>query len=517
MVNVLVLDNIKEEQVLDILKEDFNLDFRGKLKEDDLISIVENYDAILLRSGTKITKNVLEKAKNLKVIGRAGVGVDNIDVEEATRKGIIVMNVPSGNTISACEHTFALILSLLRKIPQADRSMREGRWDRKSFTGQELYGKTIGIIGLGRIGREVAKRAISFGMRVIGYDPFVSKEYFEKMGVEIVSLDELLKNSDIVTLHVALTDDTRYLINRETLSIMKKDAFIVNVSRGAVINEKDLFEFLKEGRIKGAALDVYEKEPPEELPFKELENVILTPHLGASTVEAQERVSFEIAKQIRDYFLTNKITNAVNFPVKEISSEIGQFMLLSEKIGKAFIQLEGDLNNVELIYSRGLLEENRGILTSCFFKGALSQVLDVKVSVVNSMLFARERNINWRESIVENEDYRNLLTVKGDKVSISGTTFHNEMRFVEINGYPVSIVPDGVIILFSNKDTPGVIGKVGTILGKRSINIARMEVGRREKGGDAITCVKVDSSPDEETLTEISKLPFVGWIKKVEL
>ncbi|RLD17253.1 MAG: phosphoglycerate dehydrogenase [Caldiserica bacterium] len=517
MVNVLVLDNIKEETVKDILKDGFNLDFKGKLKEDELISVVGNYDAILLRSGTKITKPVLEKAKRLKIIGRAGVGVDNIDVEEATRNGIIVMNVPTGNTISACEHTFALILSLLRKIPQADKSMREGRWDRKSFIGQELYGKTIGIIGLGRIGREVAKRAIGFGMKVIGYDPFVSKEYLEKIGVEIVELKKLLENADIITLHVSLTEDTRHLINKETLSLMKKDAVIINVSRGPVVSEKDLFKFLKEGRIKGAALDVYEKEPPEELPFKELENVILTPHLGASTIEAQERVSSEVAKQLRDYFMSNKITNAVNFPVKEISPEIEQFMLLSEKMGRTFVQFEGDLDNIELIYSRGLLEDNRSILTSCFFKGALSKVLDVRVSIVNSMIFTKERNVKWRESIVESEEYKNLLTVKGKNVSISGTTFHNEMRFVEINGYPVSIIPDGIILLFSNKDVPGVIGKVGTLLGEKNINIARMEVGRKIKGGDAITCVKVDSSPDETILSEISKLPFVGWIKKIEL
>jgi len=516
MKKILVLDNIKKEG-LAILKKDFELDFKGKLKEEELLEIVENYDAVLVRSGTKITKNVLVKAKNLKLVGRAGVGVDNIDIESATRNGVLVMNVPAGNTISACEHTFALILSLLRNIPQAHSSMKQGKWDRKKFTGNELYSKTLGIIGLGRIGREVAKRALSFGVRVVGYDPYISKEYVQKLGVELLSFEEVMKNSDIITLHVALNENTKYLINKQTLSLMKDDSFLINVSRGPVINEKDLYEFLKEKKIKGAALDVFEKEPPEDLIFRNLDNVILTPHLGATTVEAQERVSVELAKQVYDYFKEGKILNAVNFPVKEFKEEMKNLMLLAEKLGSAFVQLEKNFEEIEILYSKDLLDIDRNLIASSFFKGFLSKIIDEKVSIVNSLMYVKERNITWKEDIIKDTEYKNLIGVRGKNFTISGIAWERSYRFIKINEYPVSILPEGIIILFSNIDKPGVIGKVGTILGEEKINIARMEVGRKEEGGEAITCVKVDSLPEDSVIKKLEDFDFVKWVKKIEL
>ncbi|HLD28832.1 MAG TPA: NAD(P)-dependent oxidoreductase, partial [bacterium] len=417
------------------------------------------------------------------------------------------------------EHTFAMILACLRNIPEAHRSMKEGKWERKKFTGNELNGKKMGIIGLGRIGSEVAKRALAFEMKVFGYDPFASAEYGKSLGAELTDLETLLKESDIVTLHLSLSEKTKGLINKNTLALMKKEAVLVNCSRGAVINEADLHEALKEKRIRAACLDVFEKEPPENNIFRDLDNVLMTPHLGASTEEAQERVSLLLAEQVRDYFLTGKVVSSVNLPIRKMDEKLSAYMELSEKLGSMLVQLNPSLNNIEIVFSGEVIAlEDRKLLVASFFKGVLGRILEEKVNIINSLVLAHRRQISWKEVVQEEKtEFRGLIGVRTDDFQIYGTRGEKGIRLVQLNDYPVNIVPEGIIILMGNQDRPGVIGRVATILGESRINIARMEVGRTKPGDQAITCVEVDSSPDEMILKEIMSLDAIQWVSRIEL
>ncbi|MEW6557583.1 MAG: phosphoglycerate dehydrogenase [Elusimicrobiota bacterium] len=529
MYKILVSDPLAKEGV-EVLKKnpDFSVDVKTGLKPEELLGIVGGYDGLLVRSETKVTDVILSEAKNLKIIGRAGTGVDNINVKEASKKGIVVMNVPGGNTISAAEHTVSMLLALSRNIPQANASLKKVEWKKKEFVGTEVFGKTIGIIGFGKIGIEVAKRLLSFGMKVLVCDPFVSKERAVQLGVESVLLDELLAQSDYITIHTPKTEQTKNLINSETIKKMKDGVRIINCARGGLIDEKALADALKNGKVKGAALDVFEKEPliPPS-PFFELNNVIITPHLGASTEEAQTNVSVEIAKQLLDYFEKGTIRNAVNFPFipTEILQKIQPYINLTEKLGLFVSQFtDGRVLAIEINYAGEFTKYDLSPITIAGVKGVLEPTCDRgMLNFINAPFVAQERGIKVSETrISDTTDFANLIVLKLKTETteniIAGTVFSkNELRIVKINNYYLDVEPTGNILAFSNTDKPGVVGKIGAILGNNAINIASMEVGRITIGGDAITVVNVDSDIPETVLVEIKSQPEIKNVKMIKL
>ncbi len=508
---------------------DFQIDIKPKPTQEQLAQFISNYDGLLIRSEVKVTKEVLDSGKNLKLIVRAGTGVDNIDIPYATQKGVVVMNIPGGNTISAAEHTIGLLLALSRNIPQAYSSLKKGQWNREKFVGTELQGKIIGIIGLGRIGKEVAKRCQSFEMKVIAYDPFISEEYAKTINVELKSLKEVLAMSDYISIHTPKTEQTKNLINENAIAKMKQGVRIINCARGGIIDEKALISALKSGHIKGAALDVFEKEPlPGDslLLDQSLENLILTPHLGASTEEAQIKIAQESAELIIDFFTKGIIKNAVNMPNVDIETynKIKPYLQLNEAIGLLESQLiEGGIQEVEITYSGEITDVNTNILTHALLKGLLTPILDIKVNFVNAGYIAKERGIKVKETKTkETIDYTSLVGVKvntdKEKLSISGTIFfHQFPRIVSIKGLDVDIQPEGCMIILENIDRPGIIGKVGTLLGENNINIARMQVGREKVGGEAITVINIDNYVSDEILRKISKINGVTKVKFVQL
>jgi len=525
--NVLVSDPLAE-QGLEILRKDPEIKVEVKigLSPEELQSIIFRYDALIVRSETKVTPQILESPGRLKVIGRAGVGVDNIDVEAATKQGIIVMNAPDGNTISAAEYTLALLLSLARNIPQANTFLRSGKWDRKRFMGVELYDKTLGLIGLGRIGREVAKRAQIFGMKVIAYDPFISYESAAKLGVQLMELNELLAKADFISLHAPLTGETRHLLSEKEFAQMKPGVRLINCARGGIIDEKALYQALVEGKVAGAALDVFEKEPPLDSPLLQLENVIAVPHLGASTEEAQINVSVVIATQIIDALKGGSIRNAVNIPVveAEILKRLEPFLRLSENLGKLQAQLiEGHMEEVHITYSGDIVNYDLAPVTIALIKGILQPILQEAVNYVNASVLARERGIRIIESkSSEAVDFANLITVEviTDKEHrlVAGSSFgHRVPRIVRIDEFYMDAVPSGYMLICTNRDVPGVVGKVGTILGRNSINIAGLQLGRSHPGGKAISVFNVDSPVLEEVLKELRQIKEILSAKLVIL
>jgi D-3-phosphoglycerate dehydrogenase len=514
MPKVLISDKLAQEGI-ELLKAepDFQVDVKVGLKPQELRSIIGDYQAIVVRSQTKVTKEVIEKAKNLKVIGRAGVGLDNVDIDEATKRGIIVMNSPSGNTISTCEQTLALMLASARNIASADGSARDGKWERSKFKGVELHGKTLGIIGLGRIGRDVAKRAVSFGMKVISFDPYISAELAQNLEIELVDLETLLKSSDYITVHTALTDETQNLISDKEFALMKPTARVINSARGGIVDEKALYNALKAKKIAGAALDVYDKEPPEkDNPLMSLDNIVLSPHLGASTQEAQVNVAVEIAECVRDVLKGKALRNAVNFPSlePEVWEALSPYISLAEKMGMISAQLvEGRVKEVIITYAGEFLNFKLTPVSSGFIKGLLSPIMEETVNFVNALNLAKERGIKFEEiKSSEGTDYVSSVAVKlkSDKSSLflEGTLFANQYpRIVRVDDFYMEIIPSEFMAFVANRDKPGVIGKIGTILGKRSINIAEMSFGRKEKGGDALTILSVDSPLTEDVIEEI--------------
>lgn len=526
MYKVLVSDKLSG-QGLEILKsnKEFKVDVKVGLKPDELKSIIKDYDALLVRSSTKVTKDIIE-ASNLKVIGRAGVGLDNVDLEAATSKGIIVMNSPSGNTISTAEHTMSLMLSLSRNIAPADRMMKLGGWDRSKFTGVELYNKVLGIVGLGRIGQAVAKRAMSFGMKIIAYDPFISKEIAGKLGIELVELKKLFTESDYMTFHIPLTEETKGLISAKKIPLLKKGVRIINCARGGIVNEEDLASALEEGKIAGAALDVYEKEPPQDLSLTKYDNVVLTPHLGASTKEAQVNVAVEIAEQVRDALLGRGIRNAANFPSvdPETYKTLQPMFNLAEKTGLLMSQLaEGRMNNVNIVYYGEVSSFDTTSLTMSVLKGLLTPMLQDTVNFVNAMSLAKERSIKVKEErSSELVDFTNLISLEVEtdkgKFRVAGTLFtKSDLRIVKINDFYVEAIPEGNMLIINNIDKPGIIGNLGTLLGKHKINIAGMTFGRLKKGGKAITVLNIDSPATSDLIDKIKKLEYIKEVRAIKL
>ncbi len=465
--------------------------------------------------------------KKIKIVGRAGVGVDNIDVAAASRQGVLVVNVPGGNTISAAEHTMALLLALSRNIPTANDSLKSGEWARSKFTGTELQGKTLGLIGLGRIGREVAKRCQSFGMQVIGYDPYASEDYAKAFNITLEPLDTIYKEADYISVHVPLNDSTKHLLNAKTLAKLKPGVRVINCARGGIIDEKALEEALKSGHVKGAALDVFESEPPpKDHPLFKLPQVIVTPHLGAATEEAQVKVAQELAETIRDYFLTGTVRNAVNLPAMgaEEYRELEPYILLSEKVGKFASQLfEGAVKELKITYAGDISQKNTTPLTLAVLKGFLSPILDMEVNLINAPHLARERGIKWVETKTsQTEDYTSLITLRAisgkSKIAIAGTLLaKNSPRVVSIDDLSVDVVPEGTMVVYTNIDRPGMIGFIGTLLGKNKINIAAMQVGRKASGGEAVTVVNVDSDVPEEVLRQIREFSGITHVRCVKL
>lgn len=526
---ILITDGLSEEG-LSILRSnpDIEVDVRRGLSKEELIGAIKDYDALIVRSATKVTSDVIRAGERLKVIGRAGIGVDNVDVGEATKRGVVVMNTPEANAITTAEHTIALMFSLARSIPQAHQSVKGGEWKRDRFKGRELYEKTLGVIGLGNIGRLVAERALGLKMRVIAYDPFLTKEAMERMGIEPVTFEELISRSDIITIHTPLTDSTRNMLGRETFLRMKKGVMIINCARGGIVNEHDLAEAIRSGVVGGAALDVYEKEPPDsDNPLFSLEeNVVFTPHLGAQTVEAQEKVGRAIAEQILEFFSSGVVRNAVNMPSisRELAVVLEPYLVLAEKLGKLLGQLaRSGVRELTIEYSGDVADYNTQPLTTSVLKGFLTPMMDIPVNFVNAPLIAKERGIGVIESkLSKPEHYTNLITVRvkteGAEYEVSGTVFgKGELRIVSLFGFILDAVPEGYVLISENNDVPGVIGSVCTKLGAMGINIARMHLGRESKGGRAIALINVDSPVPREGIGELTELPNVIKVTQVEL
>lgn len=513
------------------------------LKKDKQISVVEKsglspvelkkaiagYDAIVIRSGTHLTADVIAAAKKLKVIGRAGVGVDNVDLPSATKRGIIVMNTPEGNTISTAEHTLSMLMSLSRNIPQAYQSVSAGEWKRKKFLGTEVNGKTLGVVGFGRIGREVAKRAAAFGMEIVVFDPFLSKEVETDFRAEFVDLKSLLKQADYITFHTPLTPDTKYLINKDNIKQCKKGVRIVNCARGGIVEEKALYEAIKSGHVAGAALDVFEKEPPVDNPLLTLSQVISTPHLGAATQEAQENVAVQVAKQVMDALHERAIKNAVNLPSldSETYKVLKPWIVLAEKIGLLHSQLFNDtIKAVTIRYGGEVTRYSLKPLTIAIIKGMLAPICGETVNFVNAPAMAAERGIAVDESrSTQKEDFSNYIEIEvkgrqGKTNRIMGTLFGNEFpRIVRINEFVLDVEPEGRVLFIHNEDQPGVVGTVGGILGKDGINIAEMSLGRVKKGRKmlAMTVINTDNDVPDKVLSKIKKFPPIIDAKVVKL
>ncbi len=520
MKKILISDPV-DQKCMEILKDaGFEVDFKPGISKEDLTKIIQQYHGLVVRSETKATAELISQMNKMEVIGRAGTGVDNIDLDAATRKGIIVMNTPGGNTISTAEHTMALMLSMFRNIPQANLSLRSGKWDRKSFKGTELYGKVIGIIGLGKIGREVASRSKAFGMKVVGYDPVLSADIANKMGIELFDIDEIFSQSDLITVHVPLSDETKHLINSDSLKKCKDGVKIINCARGGIINEEDLLIGLESGKVSSAAFDVYEIEPPD-LKSKLLNHsrVVCTPHLGASTEEAQIKVAIQIAEQIVDLFKNDRISGAVNASSIEASSnkELSSYVRLAEDLGLLQAQMiNGQLKQVNLNYSGELLHSSTNLLSTAIMKGFLSRMRTETVNYINAPFFSREMGIEVNETKTgANTNYKNLLHVEfvteKERHSLSGTVFgNNEIRLVNVDGFYLELKPEGDMLFYSNVDRPGVLASVGKILAEANINIAGLSLGRLGKGQKAITVINVDSPINKDILKRISEIQGVG-------
>lgn len=516
---VLVSDPLAEEG-LAILRPVVDVDVKTDLKEGELCKILGDYDALLVRSGTDVNAKVIEAGRKLKFIGRAGVGVDNIDVDAATRKGIIVANAPEGNTLAATEHTMAMMQALARNIPQANASLKKKEWKRSRFMGVELNEKTLGIAGFGRIGREVAKRALAMDMKVVTYDVFIAKDVAARLGVRVVSLDELFRVSDVITVHTPLTKETTHLINEKTIATMKDGVRIINCARGGIIDEKALYNAIKSGKVAGAALDVFEEEPPTDSPLLTLDNVIATPHLGASTVEAQLNVAVSVARQCIEVLNGGTAKYVVNAPMvpAEHAEVLEPYAQLAEKMGRFVIQIAGGrLTSVECIYG-GELSAYAGsmkFVTRLALKGLLDPVLQQPINIVNAEFIAKERGIAVSETVTqESSGFKNLVTLRirtdtgGETVSGS-VFFRGRSRIVEVGGYTMDMIPEGCVIVSKHLDRPGVIGRASTILGKNNINIAGMQVGRITPGEQALMVLNVDSEVPPEVMDEIRGMPGI--------
>jgi D-3-phosphoglycerate dehydrogenase len=524
---VLVSDKLADVGIK-MFKEapDIHVDVKVGLSPEELREIIADYDALVIRSATKVTKDVLRAASRLKVIGRAGIGLDNVDIPAATKRGVVVMNTPGGNVVTTAEHTIAMMLALSRNIPQATASLKAGRWEKKKLQGREICNKTLGVLGYGRIGSIVASRARGLKMQVILYDPYVNKELVEQAGFELVSLEELFWRSDYITIHLPKSAETIDFINQEAFDQMKPGVMLINCARGGIVNEKDLVDALKSGKVGGAALDVFENEPPTKSPLFEFDNVICSPHLGASTVEAQTNVAVAVAEQVIKYLRRGTITNAVNVPsvTGELLTRLQPYLTLAERMGCLQAQLaEGPIKEVTMKYLGDFQGLDMMPVTTAALTGILTLFLKEDVNFVNAPVIAKERGIKVTESrSVEAEDFTNLITIhvttsKGTN-KVSGTIFgKQEPRIVRINTFRLEAIPEGHLLLIFNKDKPGAIGSIGTVLGQHGINIARMHVGREKKGERNVIFLDTDTPTPPEILKELRALPLVKSVTPIEL
>jgi D-3-phosphoglycerate dehydrogenase len=528
MYRVLVADQIALDGLAP-LRDDarFELIVRPGLKGAELADAIAEADAVLVRSATQITRESLAKANGLKVIGRAGVGVDTIDVDAATERGIAVLTAPAGNTISAAELTLALTLALLRRVPAADKSMKAGQWDRKSFSGSELYGKTLGLIGAGRIGGEVAKRARAFGMQVVAFDPFLIAERALALGIERAELDDVLRRADVVSLHVPLTDATAGLLGDREIGLMKPTAVIINAARGGVVSEDVLVRALTEKRIAGAALDVFEQEPlPADHPLRSLDNVVLTPHLGASTAEAQQNVAIEIAEAVRAALVDGDLARAVNAPGLggDEMRKLRPLLDLAERLGALAAALaEGGIARVEVRYA-GSAANGLRLITATALCGALSRVVGAgAVNTVNALHVAAAHGIRVDQIHLDSrgvfaEQLEIRATTDGGETRVAGALLGEaHPRIVRIDDFRVDMVPRGTLLVLHNQDVPGVIGSVGTVLGQAGINIAGYHQSRLDAGGDALAVVSLDARLDAAVLDALGRIPEIHRIRQVQL
>ena len=528
MPKILVGDPIAENG-LAILRQVGQVEEKIGLSEAELVEIAPQYDAIMVRSGTKITRPVLEAASKLQIVGRAGVGVDNIDVPAATEAGVVVVNSPAGNTVAVAELALGMMLSLVRKLIPAHNSVSGGEWKRSKFLGTELYGKTLGIVGVGRIGVEVTKRAQSFGMTVLGYDPFLSSNRASQLGIEAVSLEEIWRRCDFITLHTPLTKETHHMVSTDVFNQMKPGAIILNCARGGIIDEAALYQALKDGVIGGAGLDVFEQEPPKESPLFGLPNVILTPHLGASTEEAQVEVALDVARQIVDVLEGRPPQSAVNLPPlpPETRELIAPFLKLMEQLGRIQSQIAaGRIEKIEIVYAGELAQNDTRALTRVFLKGLLQGQVE-NVSYVNAPALAQARGVE----VIETKrsatgDYANLVATCSTRNDdghirtrqVDGTIFNGrEPHIVSIQDLRVDVIPEGTILLVPNHDRPGMIGQVGTILGKHNVNIAGMQVGRKAVGERAVMIINLEEPVSKEVIAEIDAVPDLFGARLIDL
>jgi D-3-phosphoglycerate dehydrogenase len=524
--NILISDPV-DPVCVDLLRaEGVQVDLRPKLPAEELARIIGAYDALIIRSGTQVTAEVIAAAKRMKVIGRAGAAVDNVDVDAATRRGIVVMTTPGGNTIAATEHTLSLLLSLCRNIPQANESLKLGKWERTTYIGTELFDKTIGIIGLGKIGREVALRCQAFGMRTIGYDPVTSADVAAKMKVELVSLDELYRRSDFITVHTPLTEETRGLIGDGAIAACKDGVRIINCARGGIADEGALLRGLNSGKIHGVALDVFEKEPPGNHPLLQHPKVIATPHLGASTEEAQEKVARQIAVQVADFLKERGVSGAVNAEALRTALEKGvkPYVLLAEKLGSLVAQLmNGQLKKVVITCSGSPLFQSLGLFTAAVLKGILHHVMSEPVNLVNALVIAEEVGLVVEQQIESEKDsYTSLLTVRYDTNKetrrFSGTVYGNiHARIVRIDDFHFEVNPEGHLLFYSHVDRPGMLGGVGAILAAERINIAGLSLGRGQPGRKALTVINVDGAIPSSVLKKLGEMEGVFDVRAVKL
>ncbi len=502
---------------------------KQKLTEAELLPLVKEAHALVVRSETKVTKNVIAAAPLLRVVGRAGVGVDNVDVDAATARGIVVMNTPGGNTVSTAELTFSMLMSLARKIPQAHASMKEGKWNRKEFQGTELLNTTLGILGMGRIGAEVAKRALAFGMKVLAYDPYLSRARAGALQVDLKdSVDDVYRQADFITVHMPATDETKGMVNAAAFAKMKKGARVINCARGGIISETDLLSAIQSGQIAGAALDVYQTEPPPgDFPLRALPQVIMTPHLGASTEEAQENVGIEVAEAISDFLLNGVVRNAVNLPNLDLQTYqvVKPFLNLGEKLGRFLAQVAPKRNDrIVITYGGRAAELPTDPVTRSVLKGFLEMAGGKEVNQVNVRSLAASLGLMVEEiKSSEATDFTEWIHVSvhsnGEKVSAGGSIFGAKSlpRIVRLFSQPVEIIPEGVVFLMNNKDRPGMVGYIGTLMGRHQVNIASMSLTRDAAGGQALTVLNLDSVPPPALLQEIQKDPDISNIRVVTL
>ncbi|MDX1483589.1 MAG: phosphoglycerate dehydrogenase [Alphaproteobacteria bacterium] len=517
MAKVLISDSLSPAAVEIFKQRGIEVDFKTGMSPEELIACIGDYDGLAVRSATKVTKQVLAAAGNLKVVGRAGIGVDNIDVDEATARGVIVMNTPFGNSITTAEHAIAMMFALARDIPAANASTQSGKWEKNRFMGVELTSKTLGIVGCGNIGSIVADRALGLKMKVVAYDPFLTNERARDLGVQKVELDELLARADFITLHTPLTDATRDIIDAAAIAKMKKGVRLINCARGELVVDEDLVEALNSGHVAGAAIDVFREEPANESPYFGLENVVCTPHLGAATTEAQENVALQVAEQMSDFLIDGAVINALNMPSvsAEDAPKLRPYMKLAEELGSFAGQLtRSGLKSITIDYDGAVADLNTRPLTAIVLKGLLSQLMD-SVNMVNAPVIARQRDIDVSETTHERaSDYQTLirLTVETERStrSVSGTVFGGDKpRLVEVNGISVEAELGETMLFVCNKDRPGFIGNLGRTLGEAGINIATFDLGRTEAGGDAVALVNTDGLVDDATLEKVRSLPDV--------